>query len=205
MTSRGARTARGAAIAAFAVFAASLAHTVGGGRPPGLLAVVLAMAFATPVAMILVGRRMRLRGTVVSALVAQSALHLFYALGSPGASASGTPVGAHALHSGAAIRIDGVIALDHGHAGMPVAHVVAAVLTVAFLAVLERAAALVSVVADLAGRGIRLLQAVLVGLPVPDMPGRARTTDRSDGPSGLGIRILSSLRHRGPPAGAATA
>src|SRR5215207_9438006 len=84
---RGARAARGAAIAVFATFVASLAHAVGGGAVPGPVAVLVALAFSAPLAMLLAGARARLLRTSISALVAQATLHLCYALG--GASTAG--------------------------------------------------------------------------------------------------------------------
>ncbi|MRX44435.1 hypothetical protein [Agromyces kandeliae] len=200
MTSRGARTARGAAVAAFAVLAASLAHTVGGGTPPGPVALALAFAFSVPVAMLVVGGRMPLLRASVAALVAQAALHLLYAVGTPGSDALGAAaVDAHALHAGGTIPLDAFVAVDHGHAAMPVAHVAAAALTVAFLAVLGRSVAAVAAVAGALARGIRLLVTVLTGAAAPAPRDVARPVSRRDGPSALGILLLSSLRHRGPP------
>ncbi|GAA2036451.1 hypothetical protein GCM10009819_21320 [Agromyces tropicus] len=198
MSSRGARVARGAAIAAFAVLAASLAHTVGGGRPPGMLAIVLALAFGTPIAMVLVGRRTTRLRAAAAALAAQVLLHVLYALGSPTTGVAGA-VDPHALHAGGTIPLDLFVAVDHGHAGMPVAHVVAAALTLAFLSALDRSAALVAAVAAALAHGIRFLGRVLGDAPAP-VPAVARPVERRDGTPDLGIRLLSSLRHRGPPA-----
>ena len=74
----------------FATFVASLAHTLGGGTPPGPLALLVALAFSAPLAMLLADARARPVRTAVSALVAQAALHLCYAMGgtSPAASAA---------------------------------------------------------------------------------------------------------------------
>ena len=69
--SRGARAARGAAVAVFATFVASLAHTIGGGALPGPVAVLVALAFSTPLAVLLAGARMRLLRTSAAALIAQ--------------------------------------------------------------------------------------------------------------------------------------
>src|SRR5215207_6731072 len=118
---RGARAARGAAIAVFATFVASLAHAVGGGAVPGPVAVLVALAFSAPLAMVLAGARARLLRTSISALVAPATLHLCYALG--GASTAGgdaAGAGAHAGH-GAPVSLDAVLttpAVDHGHALM---------------------------------------------------------------------------------------
>lgn len=201
--SRGARAARGAAIAAFATLVASLAHTVGGGTPPGALALVLSLAFSVPLAMAISGERMSLARASAAALAAQAALHLLYALGTqsagPAASAS-----AHAAHGlGGPLRIDAAglaVVVDHGHAVvMPVAHVVAAALTVAVLAVFGRATAAVAVAFGTAVRGVRLLAAVLAGPIVAPALRHVVPSDRAREAPALGLVLLSTLRHRGPP------
>ncbi|WP_430647350.1 hypothetical protein [Agromyces sp. GXS1127] len=205
MTSRGARAARGAAIAAFAVLAASLAHTVGGGTPPAPVALALAFALSVPVAMLIVGGRMPLLRASIAALVAQAALHLLYSVGAAGPAGVAASVDAHALHAGGTIPLDAFVAVDHGHAAMPVAHAAAAVLTVAFLAVLGRSAAAVAAVGGALTRGVRLLVAVLAGVLAPVVRELHATVTRRDGPRALGILLLSSLRHRGPPTAHAAA
>lgn len=207
--SRGARAARGAAIAAFAVLVASLAHTVGGGTPPGVLALVLSLAFSAPLAMALSRERMSLTRASIAALAAQAALHLLYALGTPSAGPAAS-VSAHAAHGpGIPVRIDAVglaVVVDHGHAlTMPVAHVVAAALTVAMLAALGRAAAAVSVAFGTAVRGVRLLAAVLARPVVAPALRHVVPSDRARESPALGLVLLSSLRHRGPPSSIAAA
>lgn len=197
---RGARAARGAAIAAFATLVASLAHTVGGGAPPGPLALVLSLAFSAPLAMLLSGGRMPLLRASVAALAAQAALHLLYGLGTPGTGAAASAGGSHAAHGSPAVLLDrATVIVDHGHAvAMPFAHLAAAVATVAVLALLERAVAAVGIAFGTVVRGIRLLVGVLRGIPVPAP--RARVVPSTwTGPPNPGILLLSSLRHRGPP------
>lgn len=202
--SRGSRVVRGAATAAFATLVASLAHTVGGGAPPGVLALVLSLAFSAPLAMALSGERMSLARAAVAALAAQAALHLLYALGTPSAGAAAS-VATHAAHgTGAPVRFDAVglaVVVDHGHAvAMPVAHVVAAALTVAMLAALGQAAAAVALAFGTAVRGLRLLATVLGGAPVATALRHVIASARRHGPPELALVLLSSLRHRGPPA-----
>lgn len=205
--SRGARTARGAAIAAFATFVASLAHTVGGGQLPGPVAVLLALAFSTPLAMVLTGPKSRLLRTAAAALVAQAALHLLYAAGGAwSAVPAGGTMTEHAVHAASAVDLaavapaSGAAVVDHGHAAfMPFAHLVAAALTIAFLAAADRAIASIAAAFGTAVRGIRLLVAVLAGLPVPVRPGLSSATVESDVSPGRETLLRSSLRHRGPP------
>lgn len=190
---------RGAAVAAFATLVASLAHTVGGGAPPGPLALALSLAFSVPLAMVVTGERMSLLRASAAALAAQAALHLLYALGAGGAGAAPS-VAPHAAHAASTPIEFAVVAIDHGHAvAMPVAHVVAAALTVAMLGMFERAVAGVALASGAVVRGVRLLASVLRGLPVPTAPGLAHPVVSREPPPSLGILLLSSLRHRGPP------
>lgn len=208
MSSRGARAVRGAAIAAFATLVASLAHTVGGGTPPGLLALGLSLAFSAPLAMVLAGERMPLLRASAAALASQAALHLLYSLGSAGAGPAAS-VASHAMHGGAPVRFDAgaiVVAVDHGHAAaMPISHLAAAALTVAMLAALDRALASVAVAFGAAVRGLRLLAAVLAGPPVATSRAHVVPAVRRDAAPAIGLVLLSSLRHRGPPASSSAA
>lgn len=203
MSPRGARAIRGAAIAAFATLAASLSHTVGGGSPPGVLVLALSLAFSMPLAMALSGERWPLARASAAALAAQAALHLLYALGTPSA-VSPASAAAHAGHGAAVpVRIDAAglsVVVDHGHAvTMPVAHVVAAALTVAMLVVLGRAATALAVAFGTAVRGVRLLAAALAGPPVAPTLRHVVPSVRAHGAPALGLVLLSTLRHRGPP------
>jgi hypothetical protein len=191
---------RGAAVAAFATLVASLAHTVGGGTPPGPLALVLALAFSVPLAMVLIGQRSSLPRTAATALAAQAALHLLYALGAGGAGPAAS-VDPHVTHAGSTLPIElATLTVDHGHAAaMPVAHIVAAALTVTMLAMYGRAAAAVRLASVALVRGVRMLASVLRGVPVPTAPGLVRPVDRRAAPPNPAVLVLSSLRHRGPP------
>ena len=204
MTSRGARAIRGVAIAALATFVASLAHTVGGGAPPGPVAVLLALAFSAPLAMVLAGpgvsARARLARTSISALVAQAALHLCYALGSASVAIPIAATG-HAGHSGLhgtgqATPLDAVTVapiVDHGHALMPLAHVTAAALTVVALAVADD-------LFDVLHRCLRMFVRRLTSLPtaVAVVPLRSVGVD-SGVPRLVGTGWRSALWSRGPP------
>ena len=190
---------RGAAVAAFATLVASLAHTVGGGAPPGPLALALSLAFSVPLAMVVTGERMSLLRASAAALAAQAVLHLLYALGAGGAGAAPS-VAPHAAHAASTPIEFAVVTIDHGHAvAMPVAHVAAAALTVAMLGMFERAVAGVALASGALVRAVRLLASVLRGLPVPTAPGLVHPVVSREAPPSLGILLLSSLRHRGPP------
>ncbi len=181
----------------FATFVASLAHTLGGGSPPGPVALLVALAFSAPLAMLLAGARARPVRTAVSALVAQAALHLCYAMGgaSPTASATVAGTGAHAghVHHGAALAALPVSApVDHGHVWMPVAHLVAAALTLAALVLADRA---LDAIAAVVVGFVRRLTTIAAPLAVPslripaDAP-RARL---------VGALLHAALGSRGPP------
>lgn len=197
------RAVRGAAIAAFATFVASVAHTVGGGSAPGPVAVLLALAFSAPLAMLLAGARARLIRTSVSALIAQAALHLCYALGgAPAVGATGTAgAGSHAAHGahGTIANLDTALtapAVDHGHALMPIAHVLAAVVTVAALAVGDD-------VFDVIRRSVLMFVRRLTTMPVPAIVAPFRIEAGTDAPRIIAERFRVALGSRGPPSVAA--
>ncbi len=97
MTTRWARFARGWAIAGFSTFIAALSHTLGGGHAPGVVGVVLALAFAGVVCVGLSGRRLSLARVGASVALSQLIFHGLFSLGS----ASGALAPASALRSGA--------------------------------------------------------------------------------------------------------
>ena len=192
MNSRGARAARGVAVAAFATFVASLAHTGGGGAAPGPVAVLVALAFSAPLAMLLAGARARIVRTAISALVAQAALHLCYALGGgPAVAAAASP---HAGH-GTAVHLDDVLAapvVDNGHALMPAAHVLAAAITVAALALGDD-------VFDELRRSVRMLVRRLTTMAAPAFVIPFRVEPLVERPRLVSGRLVAALGSRAPP------
>ncbi|QEO15021.1 hypothetical protein FLP10_11790 [Agromyces intestinalis] len=201
MRTRGARAMRGAAVAAFATFVAALAHTVGGGSAPGPVAVALALAFSAPLAMLLAGARARVSAIAISAMVTQALLHVVYAIGIGGADASGLGASAphlsHAGHSasGGTIPVPDPMALvDHGGGAMPFTHLAAAALTVGFLVVADD-------VFDAFGRLVRGILARLsrVRVPLVDLPSAPRLRVERSFAAPLVLRLVDSLRYRGPP------
>jgi hypothetical protein len=197
---RGARAARGTAIAVFATFVASLAHTLGGGTPPAPLALLVALAFSAPLAMLLADARARRVRTAVSALIAQAALHLCYAwtrLGAtpprPPATAAGS--GAHAghIHDGITLAaLPSSAPVDHGHVWMPVAHLVAAAATMAALLLADRVLDAIAAVVVGFVRRLTTIAATLAvpSLRVPAGAPRARL---------VGALLHAALGSRGPP------
>ena len=193
--SRGARATRGAAVAAFATFVASLAHTLGGGAAPGPVAVLVALALSAPLAMLLAGARARLARTAISALVAQAALHVCYALGgAPAIGAGAGAAGPHAGH-GTVVHLDAVLAgpvVDHGHALMPIAHVLAAATTVVALALGDD-------VFDALHRSVLMFVRRLTTMAAPIVVVPFRIEPVVDRPRLVSAQRLAALGSRGPP------
>ena len=180
--SRGARAARGTAVAVFATFVAALAHTLGGGAPPGPIALAVALAFSAPLAMALTGARARMLRTAVSALVAQGLLHLTYAIGSPR-----LPSG-----SGGHPAVHPVASVDHGDAWMPIAHLAAAALTLAALVAGDR-------VFDAAAGALCVFVRRLTSIPVPLAAPRVTWLGGAPRPRPTTRLLISGLGSRGPP------
>ncbi|WP_164863423.1 hypothetical protein [Agromyces sp. LHK192] len=212
-TDRLGRLARGASIAAFATLVAALAHTIGGGAPPGGLTLALALAFAVPFAAVVVGApakaSTRAGGirAAIAAVGAQLALHALYSLGT-GAPVSGVVIGADATavhHAHGAVALPELVAgasgvgavLGAGHHGgwMLASHVGAAVLTIAFIVVADRGLAML---ATLAG-GIRRAVLLLVPVTAPAAGGTSRAV--APEPGAVRDPHLRAFRLRGPPVG----
>lgn len=212
MGSRGARAVHGAAIAGFATFTAALAHTIGGGTPPGPLAIALGLAFSAPLAMLLTGARAARVRTGVSTLVAQASLHLCYGVvggagltGPLSTAASPGDLAGHAGHLaghaghlahgssmplGAVSTAPGLV--DHGHEFMPFTHAVAAVLTFVALVAGERVLLAVA-------RTVRLFVRRLTSVPAAVVVASPRSAPTGERPT-LIVRLLhAALSSRGPP------
>jgi hypothetical protein len=194
MTSRGIRTARGIAAACFAVFVAALFHDAAGGGLPSPLAVALALAFAAPLCIALAGRRITLWRQAASVAVSQLLLHLLFGLGGDSTGTTlNAPVG-H-LHAGMQIGITGghAVAMRDDTAPMLLAHVAAAIVTVAALRHGERTIAALANFTVLLVTAIAKLDVspvpVAVRMPVQTRPLTLRAP----------ALVLGSLRHRGPP------
>jgi hypothetical protein len=185
VTSRWARVAQGATIASFATFVAALSHTVGGGTPPGLLAVVLSMAFSTLLCL-------TVARTVMAVAATQFALHALYSV--QGVVPTAAP-GSTVHHHGAVDVSSTAISPASYDAPMLISHLVAVAVTVVAIRHGERALR-----ATL--RAIRV--AVASVLPrIPQIAGpwlrRPRPAVTRAPRASTRLIVLSAMRHRGPP------
>ena len=192
MTSRWVRVAQGAAVAAFATFVAALSHTVGGGTPPGALAVVLSMAFSVLLCITVVGGRLTLGRTVIAVAATQFALHALYSV--QGAAPTALPRGMSHQH----LTIDWSSSAEAAatfDASMLIAHLPAVAVTVLAIRHGDRALrsairairlAIASVLPRVPRLAVRWLRR-----PQPAVTRMARPSAR--------LMTLSVMRHRGPP------
>jgi hypothetical protein len=197
MTARGIRTARGTAVAGFAVFVAALFHDAAGGGLPSAVGVVLALAFAVPLCIVLAGRRIALWRQVTSVALSQLLLHLMFGLGS---SETGTVLQAPAGHAGmvhadAHVQLTGgdAMAMGHDNAWMYLAHATAALVTIVALRHGERTLHALAEFTVLLVTAITRIRAVPLVAPA-GMPVQSRPLTLA-----APRRVLGALRHRGPP------
>ena len=220
MTARWTRFVRGWAIAGFATFVAALSHTLGGGATPGLLPVVVSLAFAGIVCVGLSGGTRSLWRTATAVLASQLIFHGLFSLGASGGSLrADAPAGTLPAHSHAAgsallaVQSGATTApgLSDAHSAPSMAGMSAAPLDAALMWLAHLLAAVVTIVALRHGEralGILVASARLVVrriLVSRTLPVRSRTTHSTPGlarivrPRKL-LVSLSVMRHRGPPA-----
>lgn len=204
MSQRGARTARGLTAAAVATLLAGLSHSIGGGvgaQVPVGVGTVVAFAFAAMVCVALAGRTLSLARLAASVILSQLAFHGLFAVSGSSLQVTTNPAAHHdtAAHLMQQLGTGGVVAQMAGHTAhdgtaMILAHILAAVVTIAALYRGERAA---RAVVHAAGR---LIAVLIVGaprlVPVSDVRLTARAIILL--PHDL-LVVLSSMRHRGPP------
>lgn len=130
MTPRQLRLVRAAAASSSATVLAAVSHTVGGGMPPHpLLIVAVAVLLIAPAA-VLIGRRPSFARTTTTVVLSQLVFHLlFHFLGGTWSSASVVSGHSH-MHD---VVLGPVVAAALPDAPMLLAHMIAAVLTVAAL------------------------------------------------------------------------
>lgn len=203
MHTRWARFVRGWIVAAFSTFVAALSHTLGGASVPGLLAVVVSLAFAGMVCVALSGRTLSFWRGATSVLISQFIFHGLFSLGAPGGALGAEAIAASGTHQHAALPglIDPMVSSSAAHAShngtvMWLAHFGAAMVTILALRYAERA--FWSLVGNVR-LGIRtLLIPAQLDVPVT-APQRIGHEAPVVTPRDL-ILVLSALRHRGPPA-----
>jgi hypothetical protein len=200
MTERWARVARGTAAAAFATFAAALSHTIGGAAAPSAFVLLVGGTFAVLVCVLLAGRRITVAGIVASVLVSQLGYHALFTLVPSTVSASVTSGGASGAgswhrHQVVELAAGGGIAMhSHGATAMWMAHLVAAVATIAAILFAERATR-----AALSALTVRVLARRAAPVHLVPAPRRVQWVRVNERPRNLGV-VLLHLRHRGPPA-----
>lgn len=199
MTTRWARLARGWLTASVAVFVAAFSHLVGGGSTPGLMGVVLALAFAVPVSIALAGKSLSLVRLSVSVGFSQFLFHLLFGMGASAAPTlieTGSP---HHVAVSVAAAAPGVAAHGLAHLGpwMWVAHALAAVVTIVALRRGEKA--FWSLVEFTRTRLVAVLIACVAAVPVRLEAGTVRAALAAVFvPTDLGV-LLSNTPRRGPP------
>jgi hypothetical protein len=196
---RGAQVIRALAVVGTAILFASLAHTIGGGTPPGLVTIALALAFSAPFAIVIVGSRQSTPRAALAAVGAQLALHALYSL-TPRMGlvlTAPAPVHPHDHSSAAGFVVTAGNPMHEEHFGpaMLVAHVVAALLTIAAVVLADRVHGALSFVAA----GIRRARVVLATpLVRPLRAHLAPSAPRVVGAAATSL-LCTALRYRGPP------
>ncbi len=192
---------RALTVAGTAIVFASLAHTVGGGSPPGAVTIALALAFSAPFAIVIVGGRQSTPRAALAAVGAQLALHALYSLtpraGAIGSAPAPSPASGQHHSSGAGSFFSSAAPVHDEHFGpaMLVAHAVAALLTILAVALADRMHDAVR----FAARGIRIARIVLAAPLVPPLRAHlAPAAPRDVGPDATSL-LCTALRYRGPP------
>ena len=191
------RTSRGLISAGIATFVAAGSHSLASGAPAPVLGVLLALVCAVPVCIALSGRGSSWPRLAVAVGISQFAFHGLLVAGLGGGSISwgsgshlhgaATPVGLARGDLSAAVMHG-----DHAGAGMWIAHLCAAVLTVLALGAGERA---VSAILGLVG--LRRAGGLLAGAAEPVRFRKVPIAAwRRSAPR---LAVLTRMSRRGPP------
>ncbi|MFC9561913.1 hypothetical protein [Agromyces sp. NPDC056965] len=196
---RGAQVVRAFTIAAAAILFASLAHTIGGGTPPGLVTIAVALAFSVPSAILIVGSRQSTPRAALAAVIAQLALHALYSLTPRTGLQAAVPATGHPHHhsdsAGMVVLTGSPVHEEHFGPAMLVAHMIAAVLTVSAVVLADQ----VQRALRFAASGIRSVWALLtVALVSPLRAHLAPAAPRVVGSNATSL-LCTALRYRGPP------
>ncbi|NYF15981.1 uncharacterized membrane protein YjjB (DUF3815 family) [Microbacterium sp. AK009] len=150
MSPRHLRAGRAVAAATAATVIAGTSHTLAADGPPPVTLLLVAAVLATPIALLLIGRRPSIGRTLITVTAAQAVYHLAFALVGTAGSSGAAPQGRH-LHHVTLTLGEGAVATVPD-APMIGAHAVAALLTALLLHHGER-------MLQALGRGIRTLLA----------------------------------------------
>lgn len=208
---------RGTGAAAIATFAALFAHVIGGGAIPGPLGIAVPLLLSLVVCVLLAGRAPSLWRLSASVTASQTLFHALFVLGTPVAAGARTtlPSMPHHHHSGAQLTAvpeaaasaaarsvarasEHTLALLHGDLTMWVSHLVAAVVTILFLARGEQAIHRLRTLAERFAGWLGSQVPAPLHLTVVPRSTAVRAVEAS-GWSILSQLQGSSLQRRGPP------
>lgn len=200
MTTRWARSARGWAIAGFSTFVAALSHTLGGGHAPGVVGVVLSLAFAGVVCVGLSGRRLSIVRVGASVVLSQVIFHGLFSMGSAGgaltpASALRSSAHGHGATQVLSVAGDSAPTLGAHDSFMWAAHALAAVVTIVAV---RHGESCFRRILNQARLVIRSLFAPSVDVAPHGVAPVLPPTARVDSPRIL-TSLASSMWRRGPP------
>lgn len=211
------RALHGSLAASFATFVALTSHVIGGGGLPTVMGIVVPLALSTLVCVLLAGRRLSLPRLSLSVLTSQSLFHLLFSVFTPmtGNHSPANALERHAMHhAGAADPMSGMSGFMphsmsgavpmsdvgtnmHAHASpaMLLAHLIAAVLTIAMIYWSEALPAKISSFVRLVIHA--LLPAAVRPMSVPNGP-KPHLGVTAILPRHLGV-LRSPVLTRGPP------
>ncbi len=187
------RLVRALAGAAVTTFAALGSHVLAGAHTPTLVGVAVPFALAFVVCFHLAGRRLTLPRLTAAVLASQGIFHLLFAWGTADATLAGD-TSAHHVTPGS-LEVTATHA-SHSGSGMTVAHVLAAVATIA---VIHRADRMWAALRGLAAHLARRWRAAL-GAPTPVPPPARRIVPAASAPLAKRRDVASQPAVlRGPP------
>lgn len=202
-----ARLSRGVLAAGFSTFVALFSHVLAGGAVPGVAGIAIPLVFATSTCMLLATLRFSWLRLTVSVAVSQVLFHTLFVAGTASSAvvqlsdpAAGGLHAGHAGHAAMTITTTGGSMAHAGHGGgwMWLAHVVAAVVTIATL---HRGEAVLARLKGALGRLVALVVvhvARILVLPTRPRPALPATQDAWV-PLILSV-VSSGVVRRGPPA-----
>lgn len=190
--SRSRHALRGVVAASAATFVALFSHVAGGGAVPGFLGILAPLTLSTTVCVLLAGRRLSVVRLALSVSASQFLFHSLFVLGTP--AVGGGAHSHHGHHAASLLGSSGTLVRPEGDA-MWLAHLLAAIMTIALLHRGERVLiALLTLMRRFGVRVTRFAVAVVDAAPVRAnvrvMPTHVHLP--------LGVH-RSSLQHRGPP------